>query len=284
MLNSWEHIRTDLHHSHPWWACFLCHILFNGGYIFSDKWKSHSIKQRGTVTPGGVAASRETCLHLSSSWTHNQRGTRPYTWHVPGPPSSWCLFANISQEEKHWAGCILAIFQVFAMRWVFVGLGNQALKKSLGQHEIAWLQCLQLRICVPTRPNFSRLMSLPGTRYTEDCCGRPVQPAWEQADWRPKDMCFLGLLKQASPQMLTGKISPKSHLVMETPQKHKAELPVAHPTSRSFWRASGFYFWLLLGHVWRSNSTSPKPNLSSSYPPPQTSCDHIKCDIVIHLL
>lgn len=73
---------------------------------------------------------------------------------------------------------------------LFVGSGNQALKKSLGQHEIAWLQCLQSRICVPTRPNLSRPMSLPGTRYTEDCCGRPVQPAWQQADWRPKDMWF----------------------------------------------------------------------------------------------
>ena len=282
MFNSWEHIKTDLHHLHPWWACFLCHILFNRGYIFSDKWKSHSIKQRGTVAPGGVAASRETCLHLSRSWTHNQRGTRPYTWHVPGPASSWCFFANISQEEKHWAGCRLAIFSsvCYELSYLWVR-GTKLWRKAWDSMRLPGCNVCSLgSACQHVQISPGRCLSLgPDTQRTA-AVGQCNQPGNRLTE----DPRTCGLLKQASPQMLTGKISPKSHLVMDTPQKHKAELPVAHPTSRSFWRASGFYFWLLLGHLWRSNSTGPKPNSSSSHLPPQTSCDHIKCDIVIHLL
>ena len=215
MFNSWEHIKTDLHHLHPWWACFLCHILFNRGYIFSDKWKSYSIKQRGTVAPGGVAASRETCLHLSRSWTHNQRGTRPYTWHVPGRTSSWCFFANISQEEKHWAGCILAIFSsvCYELSYLWVR-GTKLWRKAWDSMRLPGCNVCSLgSACQHVQISPGRCLSLgPDTQRTA-AVGQCNQPGNRLTE----DPRTCGLLKQASPQMLTGKISPKSHLVMDTP-------------------------------------------------------------------
>lgn len=106
-----------------------------------------------------------------------------------------------------------------------------------------------------------RCLSLePDTQRTAavDQCNQPGSKGWLKTQGHVFSwFCWSRHL----PQMLTGKISAKITFSDGDPQKHKAELPVAHPTSRSFWRASGFYFWLLLGHVWRSNSNRSKAKI-----------------------
>lgn len=69
-----------------------------------------------------------------------------------------------------------------------------------------------------------------------------------------------------------GKHAPSPHSGMEALQKyrHKAELSVAHPTSRCFWRAPGFHFQLPLGHIRQVQSQvhhlpTPTPSLLGSH-------------------